>query len=318
MLRVLIALILVLAAGCERQSETSATRSGESSIPTKVKLALNWVPEPEFGGIYAARENSLFAQQGLDVDILGGGAGAPVVQMIATGQVEFGIASADEIIMARSRGMDLVGLFATYQDCPQGIMTHAARSLRDLAEVFQGGTLAIEPGLPYAAWLRHKYGFEKIKIVPYDGGIARFIADPNFAQQCFIFSEPIAARRQGAQPKVFLVADSGYNPYTAVVTTRSEYLRQNPRTVAGLVAALRGGWRAYLDNPAPANAVMGKLNTSMDAATFTAAAEAQKPLVESADLGHMTAERWTTLIEQLKTLKLIDKAPAAAECFVNP
>ena len=57
--------------------------------------------------------------------------------------------------------------------------------------------MALEPGLPYAAWLKKKYGFEKVKVVPYDGGVARFVADKGFAQQCFITSEPIAARRQG-------------------------------------------------------------------------------------------------------------------------
>src|SRR6187402_675271 len=61
------------------------------AAPTKVKLALNWVPEPEFGGFYAAREGGAFAKEKLDVEILGGGAGAPVVQMVAQGQVDFGI-----------------------------------------------------------------------------------------------------------------------------------------------------------------------------------------------------------------------------------
>ena len=40
----------------------------------KIKLALNWVPEPEFGGIYAAQQQHFFANNGLDVEIQPGGA----------------------------------------------------------------------------------------------------------------------------------------------------------------------------------------------------------------------------------------------------
>jgi NitT/TauT family transport system substrate-binding protein len=61
----------------------------------------------------------------------------------------------------------------------------------------------------------------------------------------------------------------------------------------------------------------------MDAKTFTDAAAAQKPLIETDEstkngLGSMTVQRWQTLIQQLMDLKVITKAPKAEECFVNP
>jgi ABC-type nitrate/sulfonate/bicarbonate transport system substrate-binding protein len=46
-----------------------------SKSPRKIRLALNWKPEPEFGGFYAAP----FSNNGLDVEILPGGAGTPTV-----------------------------------------------------------------------------------------------------------------------------------------------------------------------------------------------------------------------------------------------
>ena len=52
-----------------------------------------------------------------------------------------------------------------------------------------------------------------------DARITQFLADKDFAQQCFVFSEPVAAKHKGADTKVFLIADSGYNPYTGVVIT---------------------------------------------------------------------------------------------------
>lgn len=317
---VVMGFFLALAAGCDEAPQASAP--GPAGVAaTKVRISLNWVPEPEFGGIYAARQGGDFSRENLDVEILPGGAGAPTWQMVGAGQVEFAIASADEVAIARTRGADIVALFATYQTCPQAIMVHRERGLTNLEDVFQGGTLAIEKGLAYATYLERKYGFGKVKLVPYDGGIATFLADKNYAQQCFVFSEPLAARRQGADPQVFLVADSGYNPYTAVLIARSDYVQKNRPVVNGLLKALGAGWRAYLADPGPANKVMQELNRTMDAQTFVEAAEAQKPLVQPQDLpaekiGTMTLARWQQLIAQLRELGVLDKDVPAEQCFV--
>jgi len=316
--------LVVLAAGqgCSKRSAAGLGAGDAGKVGTKLTLALNWVPEPEFGGFYAAREGGAYRRQGFDVEIRGGGAGVPVIQMVATGRADFGTVGGDELVTARARGADVVAVFAAFQTSPQGIMVHASRGLEGLRDVFQSGTLAIEPGLAYAAYLKNLYPWQGVKIVPYDGGVARFLADPSFAQQCYVTSEPIAAKRQGGDPQVFLVADAGFNPYTTVVVARRELVAQKPEMVAAFVAASAEGWRAYLSDPRPTNELLGRLNNSMDAQTLEAAAEAQKSLIETdltkrEGLGSMTAERWETLAKQLAELKLIESAPAASELFVR-
>jgi NitT/TauT family transport system substrate-binding protein len=60
----------------------------------------------------------------------------------------------------------------------------------------------------------------------------------------------------------------------------------------------------------------------MDQETFAAAADAQKPLIETDwtkqhGLGTMAWARWEELGKQLVELKVIEKAPAVDECFVD-
>lgn len=324
-------MVLVVAMGaCSRSKEatpapqaaTGTAAGAATAALTPVKLALNWVPEPEFGGFYAARELGAFKKHGLETTILGGGANVPVLQMVASGQADFGTIGADELLLARAHGVDVIPLFAVYQTSPHGLMAHASRGAKNIQDVLSSGTIALEPGNPYVAFLKKKYGFDKVKVVPYDGGVARFVADKDFAQQCFITSEPIAARRLGASPTVFLVAEEGFNPYQTVVITRRELWKTQPARVKDFVAAVREGWRAYLDDPAPANTIMAKLNTTMDAETFTAASQAQKPLIETDEtrargLGAMSRERWDTLGRQLVDLGLIEKAPTVDD-FLLP
>lgn len=288
----------------------------------KLQLALNWKPEPEFGGLFEAERIGAFAKRGLTVERTGG-PGAPVVQMVTAKQVAFGIASADEVVMAHDRdgANDVVAIFATYQTSPQGLMTHAARGLDSLEELLTApGTLAVEPGLPYVKFLDRRYGLGALKVVPYTYSITPFLSDPTLTQQVFVTAEPIAARRAGADPKTFLIADSGYDPYTAVVIAHGDTLREDAARVAAFVAALREGWQGYLADPGPANALMAPLNPEMDAEAFRLAAEAQEPLIEvpGGAVGAMRAERWATLARQLQELGLVKEALPPERYFANP
>jgi NitT/TauT family transport system substrate-binding protein len=327
--RRLLALILVFIAqggvACSNAKKNGDVAAGAAPAKeaTRAKLALNWVPEPEFGGFYAGREKGSYRAHGIDLEILGGGAGSPVLQTVATGRADFGTVGADDVVIGRARGADVVAVFATYQTNPQGIMVHRARKLTTFDQLFQGGTLALETGQPYATYLKRKYSWAGVKVVPYDGGVARFLTDPTLGQQCYVTSEPLSAKKQGADPQVFLIAQSGYNPYATVVITRRELLQNRPDLVRGFVEASREGWKSYLADPAATNALLGKLNPAMDAAALAASAEAQAPLIETSEtkaagLGHMERIRWETLVNQLADIGLIDKKPAVDELFSNP
>ena len=170
--------------------------------------------------------------------------------------------------------------------------------------------------------LQKSFDLSKMKIVPYGYSIAPFLNDPQMAQQVFVTAEPIAAKRQGSDPQVFLVAETGFNPYAAVVITAGAQLRDHPLRVAKFVSALRAGWRGYLDDPGPANAAMAAQNQEMDAETFRLGAAAQAPLIEDDfarknGIGAMSQERWTTLSRQLRDLAIVDKDPVPSECWVE-
>ncbi|HYY26239.1 MAG TPA: ABC transporter substrate-binding protein [Candidatus Udaeobacter sp.] len=302
-----------------------ASNSSSGTARPKVKLQLNWKPEPQFGGFYAAEVEGIYSRHGLDVTITAGGAGAPTVEMIGAGTVPFAIVSGDEIIRARAKDNPVVALFAVYQTNPQGIMTRAARGFKTLSDVFaHPGTLAIERGLPYADFLEKKYGFAKLKIVPSPfGDLSLYRTQPDYAMQCFVTSEPLAAKETGIEPQTFLIAESGYNPYTTVLATSESYLKANPRIVKSMIEAVREGWQNYLADPTQTNEYMGKLNPTMDAKTFKDSAKAQKPLIETGDtkrlgLGAMTIERWQMLVQQLVDLKVINNQVDAQASFAEP
>ena len=291
--------------------------------PTKLKLALNWKAEPQFGGFYAAKAGGYDRAQNLEFDIQQGGSGTPTVQMVAAGQIDFAIVSADELIISNSKGSDVVALFAAYQDNPQGLMAHSERGFKNIMDILKSdGTLALQAGLPYAQFLLKKLGEKpNAKLVPYAGGISSFLADPMFSQQCFVTSEPLAARKAGKTVQSFLIKEAGFNPYTTVLVTRRKVLDSKLDLTKKVVAAVRAGWMEYLKNPAPTHQLILKLNPAMDLPTLEASAKAQESLImgqlSSAEVGRMSLERWQQLTDQLFDLKIISTKPDASLMFKN-
>ncbi|WP_428263520.1 ABC transporter substrate-binding protein [Haliangium sp.] len=313
----------------ERGESASAQAQGEpgpgQTAPIALTLQLNWVPEPEFGGFYAAAHRELYDREGLAVDIVAGGAGVPTWNMVATGKVPFAIASAGEIIRARLNGADVVALFAVYQTNPQALMVHEGSGVGTLEEIFTSGKIervAMEAGLPYGRHLQQRYGFDKVEIVQHGGNLSLFLQDAKLAQQCFIFSEPVSAKEQGVPVQAFSIAESGFDPYLAVVITSGAYLDQHPAVVERFVRATRAGWAAYLDDPAPTNEYMKTQGASMTTSAMALAADLQKPYIVSDEttehyLGYMSEGRWRTLAEQLRALGEIDETPDIGALFRN-
>jgi NitT/TauT family transport system substrate-binding protein len=331
--------VLSLAAGAcgkgsDKKTGDSAEKSAEPAAATPptaaptgataVTLQLNWTPEPEFGGFYAAAHKGLYKQEGLDVSIQAGGAGVQTWKMVATGAVPFAIAESGEILRARLKDADLVALYAVYQTSPQALMVHKESGVTSLGDIFTSGKIkkvAMESGLPYVKFLEKKYGFGKVEVVQHGGNLTLFLSDRTMAQQCFAFAEPLSAKEKGVEVSVFSTAGAGFNPYLAVVITSGKYLAENRAVVEKFVRATRAGWKAYLDDAVPTNEYLKTQQATMTVEAMNQAADLQKPYVVGDDpskpLGTMSDERWKALAGQLKDLGEIDQVPDVGKAFVN-
>ena len=288
---------------------------------TAVQIALNWKPEPQFGGFYAMQVIGADQKEGLKTELLEGGSGTPTIQMLANGKVDFAVVSSEEIIISNDRNPKnpVVAVYAVYQTNPQIIMCHKSSGFKNLQEVFASNSvLAIQSGLTYAQYLKAKYPQSKLKFVPYLGGLTNYLSDPHFCQQGFATSEPLVAEKSGKPAQVYLVSEEGFNPYTTVLAVRAETLKTKSELVTKVVRAVKAGWTSYLKDSKVADERMGALNKSMDADTFQKSAQAQKALIEKDNgqatvLGKMTPQRWEKLLTQLRDLKVIKNPDLKAE-----
>lgn len=282
----------------------------------RVQLALDWFPEPEHGGFFAAEVAGDYSSAGLDLEILAGHPDAPVLPQVAAGRVAFGLTDAATLLCARAEQVPVVAIFAALQQNPRCILVHddGPRTLAALS----GLTLAMNVREPFSQFLQRQVGLKDVAVVPYSGNVAPFLADPKLAQQAYAFSEPLVVARAGVAARCLMVADLGFNPYAGVVICNQQLLADHPELARQLVAAVTRGWERYLQDPAPANALIHEKNPQMDPDTLTRSAAAVAPLIAVSGGGRpgaMTLARWQTLDQQLVDLGIYPKAaldPAAA------
>lgn len=300
--------------GCGEQQPKEPQRE-------RLKLALNWFPEAEHGGYYAGEVEGHFKARGLIVDIQGGGPDAPVIQKVATGRAEYGVANADDVLNARATGAPIVAVFAPIQTNPRCIMVHRASGIEKIEDI-SDMTLAMSARPSFSHWLKAKYKFDRVKIVPYPASIAVFLNDPKFAQQAYNISEPFVAKKMGADPKVLMVSDLGFNPYCSVLITTEERLREHPEEVRKMVETSRLGWLDYLKKPEATNELIHSLNSEMplDILAFGVVQLQNMVQVKDADLefGQMNEIRWNTLAQQMQEAGLIHlKAEDIKKAWLN-
>jgi NitT/TauT family transport system substrate-binding protein len=274
--------------------------------PTRLVFATDWLAQAEHGGFYQAVAEGTYAKYGLDVQIRMGGPQVNGLQLLAAGQIDIAMADALQVLSAVEQDVPIVAFAATFQKNPTVLIAHpGVTRLEDL----RGKPVAIgaASNTTFWPWLRQKYGFTDAQKRPYGFSVQPFLADRMLSQQGFATSEPFSIEKGGVRPVVFLLADYGYPPYSeALVVTRTTLARRRDELERFLRASAEG-WRSYLANPAPGNALIKSANREMsdELLAYGVRKMNEYGIVANADarrfgLLTMTDARWQATIDFLK------------------
>lgn len=311
---------LLACAGCSQPTQSETDRSDNAGLKP-VSVQLNWYPEVEHGGVYQALVADTYKSRGLAVEIKPGSRETPVAPELLLGRSQFAITNADDVILFRSQGADIVAVLAAIQNNPRCLLVRADSGVEGFEDL-SGMTLQVQPGRAFLPFLRKRGFLDGVREVPYFNSIAGMISDPKMAVQAYVVAEPLLARQQGLDVRTLMVSDLGWNPYSSLLVTTGTMLRESPEVVREVVAATRTGWIDYLKSPTQANEVILAANThGMTAEVLQFGAEQMRPLAypdESTELGEMTLERWQLLVDQMKELEVIGQDSVKPEdCFTD-
>ena len=236
-------IVACLSAGNAARAQTP------DKAPDKVSFGTNWVAEAEHGGFYQALADGTYRRYGLDVTIVQGGPQVNNQLLLAVGRLDFFMSTNTlQSFDAVEQNIPTLAVAAMFQKDPQVLIVHPDRGINDLEDL-RGRTLFIsqEGVITYFKWLKQQYGLTDAQVRPYTFNPQPFLADPNSAMQGYVTSEPYAIEKiTGVKPKMFLLADYGFNSYSTLIQTRREVVDGKPDMVQRFVDASIIGWYNYI------------------------------------------------------------------------
>jgi NitT/TauT family transport system substrate-binding protein len=289
----------------------AAWLSSAALAADKVTFITSWFAQAEHGGFYQAKATGLYEKAGLDVTLKMGGPQVNAIQLLLAGETDVMMGYDFQVLKALEQGFAVTTIATSFQYDLQGMMTHD--DVKSLADLKDKTILVATPGrTTWWPWLKAKFGYTDEQAKPYTFNLQPFFADKNIAQQSYPSSEPFQAMKQGVPVKFFLFAKDGYPPYgTTMVTTRA-FVEKNPDVVARFVKASLEGWKSYISDPAPANALIKADNPKMadDQIAFGIAQLKALKVLDGGDaatmgIGIITEARWKATYDYMVAAGLL-------------
>jgi NitT/TauT family transport system substrate-binding protein len=291
-------------------SGSAAAQPAPAPSVDKVRFATNWLAQAEHGGFYQALADGTYRRYGLDVSIVPGGPQVDNHILLGGGRIDFYISSNSLDAFADvGRSDSTVVVAAFFQKDPQALLVHPVKGTEKFADLKELTLyLSKEGRATFFQWLRSEFGFREGNVKAYTPDFKAFLSDQRSATQGYVTSEPfVIERTAGLRPRVFLLADQGFNGYSTLLETRRELVENKPGLVQRFVDASIIGWYNYLygDN-APANALIKRDNPLMTDALIAASIERMKEygIVDSGDalrlgIAAMTEARMASFFDKM-------------------
>ena len=276
-----------------------------------VTFGTSWAAQAEQGGYYQAFVDGTYARHDLDVSILPGGPQSNNRMLFTAGRIDFYMGTnLLQAFSAVEQNIPTVIVAAIFQKDPQVLIAHPGQGIETFLDLNKLPTIFVssEGAVSYYQWLKANYGFRDEQVKRYTFNPQPFLADKRSAMQGYVTSEPFSIEKiAGFRPKVFLLADQGYDSYANTIETHRRLLADRPETCQKFIEASIVGWYNYLygDNSA-ANALIKTHNPEIsdEAIAYAVARMKEYGIVESEasaalGIGSMTESRVKSFFDKM-------------------
>jgi len=282
-----------------------STDGGNSGLE-RVVVRLKWLHQAQFAGFYVADKKNLYRDVGMKVTIHPGGVDFPAIQMISAGNEHFGVTGADQILIAREKGVPVVAIAAIYRRNPLVLFSLKEKGITKPSDL-EGRKVGVKLGgneeLTYRALVR-KTGIDASKIteVPVKYDMSPLFSGTVDVWPGYVINEPVVAEEKGYEVNIIWPSDYGVNMYADTLFTTERMIRENPELVQRFVKASLEGWEYAATHQDEAVrytlTYSDKLRIEHEAAMMAASLQLLKP--DDSPIGTMDRKVW----EQMQKLLL--------------
>jgi NitT/TauT family transport system substrate-binding protein len=288
----------------------------------KISLRLKWLNQAQFSGYYVANEKGLYKERGLEVTINAGGPDISPIQMVVSKVDDFGITGADQILLAREKGIPIVALAVIYKDTPVAIGSLKTKNIitpQDLKGKRMGVIYGRDEETIYRALLAKenidKADVEEVSLL---AGLSQLTTNKIDAQILYEINEPVLLAQQGFELNLIKPRDYGIKFYADTLFTTEDMIKKNPQAVKNFVQASIEGWRLAFKNPRETIKTVLSINTSLNKEHQTKFLELSAPLITNkGKIGYSEKEIWEAMQETLLNQNILKKSVDIKKVFTN-
>lgn len=267
-------------AGCTPSTDEAA--SDPTSAPdSSVTVGLTYIPNVQFAPTYVAADEGFFKDAGADVTIRHHGADEGLFTALMAGEEDVVIATGDEMLIARSQGMDLVSVGQYYAKYPVTIIVPEDSDVQSFTGL-KGKTVGL-PGEFGSNWYGLLVALDAFNMTRNDIDIASIGFTQLSALQSgqvdavvgFSNNDSVQFELAGfATREISLVPEGDMPLIGANVVTTAQFADEHPEAVSAVLSGLNQGKQVCVEDPDRAVEITKNYDTNLSSPGAVDAAKA--------------------------------------------
>jgi NitT/TauT family transport system substrate-binding protein len=322
-------LLILLCLALSACTNSPASQPTATALPlTQIRLPMGYIPSVQYAPLYIAKEKGYFRQAGLEVEF-DYSFETDGVALVGANELQFSIASGEQVLLARGQGLPVVYVLAWWQDYPVAIAAFKESGVTTPADL-RGKKIGL-PGLFGASYVGLRALLDAGGLAEEDvsldsigfNQVEALVAGQEEAIVVYDNNEPIQLRAQGYDIDVIRVADYVQLASNGLITNEAT-IAQNPDLVGRMVAAIQKGVADALADPEKAYEICMKFVEGLDQADQAVQKEILATSMEywrSETPGVSQPEAWENMQKVLLEIGLLtqplDLSKAYSNQFVN-
>ena len=321
-LAALVCAAALLFAGCGEKEDVL-----EPSGSKRVEFMLDYFPNADHAGIYAAQAGGDFEQAGLDVEIRQPPDPAAPIKQVAAGRADLAISYEPEVMRARDQGLAVVSVAALVQKPLTSIISLPKAKISKPADL-KGktvGTAGIDYQDAYLQAILTEAGVSpssvKVRNVGFGFSPALITGKIDAALGAFWNYEGQELKLRGKRPRIIRIDEVGVPTYNELVLVANESaLERDADKIRAFIGAISRGTRELRRDPDTAIEGLLDANPDLDPELQRASVAVTLPLFFPPDdkpFGWQDPAQWDAFSAWMKDNQLLENPPDPAASFHN-